>query len=711
MGKETPSTNSKITNPKIPTLDEVDDRLRSKYMEILQSLSIAELKRFQLDKHRYKQLVISDFQDTLPSLDPDTIDGRAQCISNMLNNEAPKIRNKKIKQTSSKDSTKITVSEKPKESSNKVSSVSNQKDMSLANEAKQLKALNVDSNQRITRRSVQGTVSDRQTAETKRNYDSGKQDACNVEQDGLSESVINALQDTMVDANDSLNSTINGSFLDETYENHENINDSLTELKTIEQAKDNIKSNEYSAAEKPTNNTSAQPNDENINNDAKTKSRGRNNKQSNKKQETFESETDIMCIKACRKVTDSASIRCNMCMTWFHTLCVEISDINSVGAWVCADCRVMPETIKLMKSQINTLLETTTSLMKTFGSLSEKLDQEFGKLNDRITAVANKSKCSNQSSTQSMAELRQDIDALKTNVDKKTEAILSKSQCIIDKVTNATDLVGEVKSNKQCSISGSSQTKPKQPKSKANKPINEPTLTLISNTSSNPIDVDEEISIQNKSHELPKPTPQIKKDLTFITGSCLLKTIETRFLDENVRVKSYYKAKIETLQENLSEMDLSRYKNIILHIGGYDVDAKAKPDQFKAKYQSLLQSLSETESKIYISGLLPRGRIDIKPYNNILKRLSSQFQATFIDNHDSFIMASGELPFEYYQADRTNLKFPGTRLLVRNVNNKCTILPPSNSLNQTQNHRRQNHANFRSKFRTNARQPYRVRTQ
>ena len=202
-----------------------------------------------------------------------------------------------------------------------------------------------------------------------------------------------------------------------------------------------------------------------------------------------------------------------------------------------------------------------------------------------------------------------------------------------------------------------------------------------------------------------------KKDLTFITGSCLLKTIETRFLDENVRVKSYYKAKIETLQENLSEMDLSRYKNIILHIGGYDVDAKAKPDQFKAKYQSLLQSLSETESKIYISGLLPRGRIDIKPYNNILKSLSSQFQATFIDNHDSFIMASGELPFEYYQADRTNLKFPGTRLLVRNINNKCTILPPSNSLNQTQNHRRQNHANFRSKFRTNARQPYRVRTQ
>ena len=46
-----PSTDSNMSTTDI---DEVDERLRSKYMDILQSLSVADLKRFQLDKHRYE---------------------------------------------------------------------------------------------------------------------------------------------------------------------------------------------------------------------------------------------------------------------------------------------------------------------------------------------------------------------------------------------------------------------------------------------------------------------------------------------------------------------------------------------------------------------------------------------------------------------------------------------------------------------------------
>ena len=107
--------------------------------------------------------------------------------------------------------------------------------------------------------------------------------------------------------------------------------------------------------------------------------------------------------------------------------------------------------------------------------------------------------------------------------------------------------------------------------------------------------------------------PQHKADMTFITGSCILKTIETRFLADKVRVKSYNKANIETLQEKFTEMDLYRYANIVLHIGGHDVDAKTKPEEFKVKYQALLQSLTEVDSKIYVSGLLPRGKIDMRP--------------------------------------------------------------------------------------------------
>ena len=649
-------------------IKEADDTLRVKYLEIVESLSINELKRF--DKHKYKQLVISEIADIVPSADLKKVDETAHYISNFLGNEAKRVKIRKMQ-------------------------------------------TNRDQNQRITRRSIQ-TVTAKQTMDTKQNSNSANivQNANSSEPAELSESIINALQSTMVDANDSLDSTISDSFMDETYEINENINDSLTEVKTIEQTKDKCNSRDNSTTVTATskNSNHVAQISEAVINVAKSKTNNTNNKKPNKKQENLESETDIVCIDACSN-TNSASIRCNMCMTWFHTVCVGISDVDGVGAWVCAHCRVMPETIKLMKLQISTLLETTTSLMKTFGNISEKLDREFGNLNDRITAVANQSKCSNQSSTDSMAELRQDINALKSNVDKKTEAILSKSQGIIDKVTNTTDLVGRMNINKPSNISGSNQTNQKQTKPKQIITPNELSTNQISNTSTDPINVDEEISNPHQSPETQTTAPQHKADLTFVTGSCILKTIETRFLAEKVRVKSYNKAKIEMLQEKLSEMDLSRYKNIVLHIGGHDVDAKTKPEEFKIKYQSLLQSLSEIDSKIYVSGLLPRGRTDMKPYNNILKSLSSQFQASFIDNHDSFIMASGELPFEYYQADRTNLKYPGTRLLVRNINNKCTILP-SRSQNHNDNRRKPNHANFgRPNFKSNVRQPYRPRNQ
>ena len=38
-----------------------------------------------------------------------------------------------------------------------------------------------------------------------------------------------------------------------------------------------------------------------------------------------------------------------------------------------------------------------------------------------------------------------------------------------------------------------------------------------------------------------------------------------------MRIKSFRNAKIEAQQSALSKIDLSRYKNIILHFGGHDI--------------------------------------------------------------------------------------------------------------------------------------------
>ena len=484
----------------------------------------------------------------------------------------------------------------------------------------------------------------------------------------LSDTVLNELDITM-DRDDTLESTVSDSVLDDTYITTTTTDDSITELKQTESAQvDTLPK---------TNKEQSQPS---------------NSKQQNT--EDKNSDSEIKCTNTCSSTQESPSIRCNMCMVWYHTLCVSISDVDVVGAWTCADCRVLPETVNNMKSQIDILLQTTNTMMDFFKTFSENVDSKFQNLNDRITTVINQNKCYDESSTSSMSDIRQDICVMKTDIERKTGTIISKSQSIYDKVKYTSDLVTKINEGNIAQPSHINRNDKKQdqnsnaeahPSEKQNQHKNVPknkqdNQTRQSEPSTEPnsdtvitISDDDESDQSSKSQK--NSAKQQTRNLTLITGSCIMKHVETRFLADNVRIKTFAQAKIETLKENITKMDLSRYEKIVLHIGGHDVDAKVGPTEFKHKYQSLLNSLADKNCKILISGLLPRRGTNMKPYNSILNDLSSQFKAQFIDNHDSFIMASGKLPFEYYQADRVNLKFPGTRLLVQNINDKCKIIP------------------------------------
>ena len=55
-----------------------------------------------------------------------------------------------------------------------------------------------------------------------------------------------------------------------------------------------------------------------------------------------------------------------------------------------------------MKTKLDTLLETTNIMMKTFKTLSDKVDKKFDNLNDRIIAVVNQNKCFDESNRKAM---------------------------------------------------------------------------------------------------------------------------------------------------------------------------------------------------------------------------------------------------------------------------------------------------------------------
>ena len=98
--------------------------------------------------------------------------------------------------------------------------------------------------------------------------------------------------------------------MDATYDEDADSDDSITLVKTVQKAQQKDKSESKTTKQKQ-----------------KRQSR-RKSKKKNDDQEI------IKCTETCHCDSSSDSIRCNLCMDWFHATCVEIHNIDTIGAWV-----------------------------------------------------------------------------------------------------------------------------------------------------------------------------------------------------------------------------------------------------------------------------------------------------------------------------------------------------------------------------------------
>ena len=80
------------------------------------------------------------------------------------------------------------------------------------------------------------------------------------------------------------------------------------------------------------------------------------------------------------------------------------------------------------------------ALYQLIKTLSQNIESNFDNLNDRITVLANKQKCSDQASTSALADIHQDVKLLRSDVDKQTNSILSKAHVLIEKLIETPNL-------------------------------------------------------------------------------------------------------------------------------------------------------------------------------------------------------------------------------------------------------------------------------
>ena len=657
---QTSSNNAEIRQK----LESVDEKLRQKYLEVLQSFDLEELKHF--NKTRFKTMAIAEFTEQVPNAAKNDIEGYAQCISNYLQSEAKSLKSAKLQThvritRKSLQKGRSSNSEKPT-TKNANSGRKSHTVITADSQSSPCDTILTESlleNLENTFDSTTNLMSHKTVDQLTNPLDSSSQQI-----NDISDASMTVLDNSIQDPDDTLSSTFSASELDGTYDS---LDKSVTELKRAVQTEDKTK----------------------------LKQKDKHNKTTVKENHVtnhMSSDDDILCIDSCVNDSSSASIRCNLCLIWCHTVCVGIRDLDDVDAWVCADCKALPKTVKGLKEQVETLVQTTSDILKTFETFSKSMEHKFDNINDRLTGLSNQNKSSKEVCTSSLTDINKDITNLRSEMDKKSNAILSKSQCILDQIKTQPDpATNETPGNKKPKHNQTNQKNQKQKSTPINvheKQNSTPTVIDLDPDSdyessasniNNLHENTESHASRTQSEDESTSTQNQKRDLTFLTGSCILQYIETRHMKGNVRIKSFKGAKIDDLKHELAKMDLSRYENIVLHVGGHDIDANISQTAFREKYSSLLNSLNFENCKLFVSGILPRRGINVKPFNTILSDLCRLMKTEYVDNHDSFVMASGEIPFDFFFPDKVNLKFSGTRKLVQNINKLCKILPIQHS--------------------------------
>ena len=115
----------------------------------------------------------------------------------------------------------------------------------------------------------------------------------------------------------------------------------------------------------------------------------------------------------------------------------------------------------------------------------------------------------------------------------------------------------------------------------------------------------------------------------------------------------------------------------MLLVGGNDADDGIDLETFAQKYEALLTDMMTHDRQVIVVGLLPRKTVDLNPFNDRLRTLCETYEVQYIDNFKSFLLASGVIPYSYYQSDKVHLNNFGLRRLLSNIDRVHTIMSKS----------------------------------
>ena len=285
----------------------IENSIKSEYMEMIQSLSLTELKSF--NKHTYKEMMIPQMKKLLTDISDTIISSTCHYISNALNNESQKLVGQR-KRSSTRNKTEET-----------------------------------------------GSTSTTKT------------DALLVQVDDLD---LSELCRTINEPSD-----LGDENIDETVSAN-TLNDSLTIEKEINNGETPSQITEFDISSI-----------DNEQVDAKKKKAKTGKSSKSLKKTNDESNSDVQCI--CKGTGKSSLIQCSWCQMWLHVTCVNLSEKETIGFWVCPTCRELPRTVLKISEQLDAVIKNNMDLVRDTAAKIvriHELEAENKRLRDSVKSIS-----------------------------------------------------------------------------------------------------------------------------------------------------------------------------------------------------------------------------------------------------------------------------------------------------------------------------------
>jgi len=160
----------------------------------------------------------------------------------------------------------------------------------------------------------------------------------------------------------------------------------------------------------------------------------------------------------------------------------------------------------------------------------------------------------------------------------------------------------------------------------------------------------------------------------YIIGDSILKGIQTRGLHNDVDVNTLPGKKTIDVCYRLMHQDLSTCNTVVVYVGGNDVASGISVNQMQRELINMLNTNENSKRKVYLCTLCPRIDADVRPVNNMIRKVCSDSTAELLDVHRSFVYEDGKPRTYLYHADGIHLNTKGSSVLVRTLNNTVSIV-------------------------------------